>query len=646
MKALHFLADRGIDASPVKAIVQWQERCGAFLEDSKLWDDPSLFVIMAGVQAYQALSELRASLQAATFGHIASAHAHRRFAVFSDFMYLVGDIMLSTSKKERSVANSVLKQVRQCLIKADILCAPDSQDEDAYDLLTGPTILEWMSEVCNSWPTAMDQRTVKQSAASRASDFKSLVTFTSGHEGRQKFIRTRFNTVMERKLPAMAKQFKDLTCDKSFALYLRLHAIWQAKADMLDFVVMESVDSSLSSKCSEAIIQENASDSALQVVAALEKAHSKLEKMDDGKASSGEKFSEGSAHLVYSHDNVDRVKASILSPAHGMTKKLILHIAQDKDAKLKELKILRLVCSAQSQHCGGVFEDSPKASLLLKQLHEDDKGKGTFPTLEPVAMLRQIVFANRRPTRVHDDALTALYNARKKLGLYLTRYTLFGQDLGSDDSDFAAKGFTFQSSVVTAMAKGEWAKLHLVKEICNFVRGAMQGYEYDSVPKGEEYTDLRSLLVAQRYLPTWLEALGVDADGPNSLVDLISEGINFVVDAEVLREDVALHFLDKQQGRMDRAIALAAEAFTDSVWSEDPLAEVVVDFVQDASSELEDMADEMSSTLADFKRCCYCVAVAATDLDLSGGIGSRLQSLRMPPIAPRAVEVSLGISCA
>ena len=67
------------------------------------------------------------------------------------------------------------------------------------------------------------------------------------------------------------------------------------------------------------------------------------------------------------------------------------------------------------------------------------------------------------------------------------------------------------------VAKGEFGGLDLVAHVCNYIRSKRNNFQYSSEAKGSEYTELKSLLVAQEYLPTFFEAIGVESSGAGSI---------------------------------------------------------------------------------------------------------------------------------
>ena len=76
------------------------------------------------MQQYQAANELHKWLSSATMQNILQADDRRRFSGLSEFLYMVGDIYMSSRKVKVSEANSVLAHMRQGLIKADVLNRP------------------------------------------------------------------------------------------------------------------------------------------------------------------------------------------------------------------------------------------------------------------------------------------------------------------------------------------------------------------------------------------------------------------------------------------------------------------------------------------------------------------------------------------
>ena len=207
---------------------------------------------------------------------------------------------------------------------------------------------------------------------------------------------------LQRDLKGMHASFKSIGGAQAFDLYLRLHALWDPKSDPLDFLVMARIDDDFQMPAHQHVIAEADSVSAHEVVEALEKEQQRVEKIDvsKGGVSSFDGASVGTGALSYSQANIDRVQQVMLSPEHAAIKKLIMHIVRDAAVKQRELKIIRLVCLAEAEKCGGVFSDSPKASLEMKAAHELAYGAGTYPPLTPVVMLRQMVFANRRVPRM------------------------------------------------------------------------------------------------------------------------------------------------------------------------------------------------------------------------------------------------------
>ena len=67
---------------------------------------------------YQAGNEIHKWLQPATLESVLGCHPKRGFSGLSEFLFMVGDIYMSSNKLRASEANSVLLHMRKCLIQA------------------------------------------------------------------------------------------------------------------------------------------------------------------------------------------------------------------------------------------------------------------------------------------------------------------------------------------------------------------------------------------------------------------------------------------------------------------------------------------------------------------------------------------------
>ena len=121
-------------------------------------------------------------------------------------------------------------------------------------------------------------------------------------------------------------------------------------------------------------------------------------------------------------------------------------------------------------------------------------------------------------------------------------------------------------------------------------------------PADEIFSSLHCLLLLQKHVPNFFAAVGIAPKGAQSLSFQLAEAIDDVLDSEVLREDIVIDILGKSQQRMQRVLAVAQEWFRDAIWSDDPLAPPMSEMVPSSAPDLVAIADEIKSTLKDFRR--------------------------------------------